>query len=300
LEPAFVTDLGVLYEGDCLGILPRLPSDSVDTIFADPPFNLGKKYGANVDDLRAEGEYFAWCCRWLDECVRILKPGGAIFVYNLPKWNFRLAGQLDSLGMKFRHWIPIKNNSRPRIKGRLYPSHYALLYFTKGEPRVFREIRTPLERCRHCKDLIKDYGGYRKKMNANGVNLTDIWTDIAPVRHKKYKPSGYKGNMLSTKIVDRVVEMSTRPDDLVLDPFGGSGTTYAVCERKGRRWVGMEIESTDVIIGRLSGRDVVCHHENLDHVDEGDDTGGDAAWGPRSRTARRAGRSRRGRSKSCG
>jgi site-specific DNA-methyltransferase (adenine-specific) len=153
------------------------------------------------------------------------------------------------------------------IKGRLYPSHYALLYFTKGKPQVFREIRTSLERCRHCEGLIKDYGGYLKDMHPDGVNLTDIWTDIAPGRHKKFRLSGRKANVLSTKLLDRVVEMSTRPGDLVLDPFGGGGTTYSVRERKKRRWLGIEIESTDVIIERLTGTDI-HFHENGDCVED--------------------------------
>jgi site-specific DNA-methyltransferase (adenine-specific) len=102
----------------------------------------------------------------------------------------------------------------------------------------------------------------------DGEDLTDVWPDIFPVRHEKYKSPGYKPNALSTKVLDRVVEMSTRPGDLVLDPFGGSGTSYSVCEKLGRRWIGIEIQSTQAIIDRLSGRVEVAHHENLDHVED--------------------------------
>jgi site-specific DNA-methyltransferase (adenine-specific) len=77
-------------------------------------------------------------------------------------------------------------------------------------------------------------------------------------------------NALSTKVLDRVVEMSTRPGDLVLDPFGGSGTTFSVCEKRGRHWIGIEIEpaSVQAITDRLSGRVVIADHENLDHVED--------------------------------
>lgn len=66
-------------------MLPKIKSEVVDSVFADPPFNLGKEYGKRTNDLRPD--YLDWCRAWLDECIRVLKPGGAIFVYNLPKWN---------------------------------------------------------------------------------------------------------------------------------------------------------------------------------------------------------------------
>jgi site-specific DNA-methyltransferase (adenine-specific) len=266
LQPVFTTPLGRLYDRDCIDISQRLPAECIDTFFADPPFNLGKEYGARVDDRRVD--YLDWCHRWLDECVRMVKPGGAVFVYTLPWWADDLSCYLRSLGMQFRHWIAIVQKTCLPIRGRLYPAHYALLYYTKGEPKTFNNIRTPIELCRHCGGEIKDYGGHRDKMNPDGVNLTDVWTDITPVRHRKFKSSGRRANALSTKILDRVVGMSTRPGDLVLDPFGGSGTTYAVCERLGRRWIGSDIASTDEIIGRLSAGEL-HGHKNHDCV-EGD------------------------------
>src|SRR4051812_48286942 len=85
--PILATELGVLFEGDCLAVLPHVRDESIDTVFADPPFNLGKPYGEKFDDRLADTDYVIWCKRWLDACVRVMKPGGAIFVYNLPKWN---------------------------------------------------------------------------------------------------------------------------------------------------------------------------------------------------------------------
>ncbi|MFN8626832.1 MAG: site-specific DNA-methyltransferase [Candidatus Binatia bacterium] len=267
LHPVFVTAHGALFQGDCLQVLPSLEDACVDTVFADPPFNLGKVYGSGVNDSRADGEYLAWCHRWIDECIRILKPGGAFFLYNLPKWNVELGHHLMRQGMQFRHWIAINIKFGLPIAGRMYPSHYSLIYYTKGKPKTFRRIRTPIETCRHCGGEIKDYGGHRGAMNPAGVNLTDVWNDIPPVRHWKFKSKKRQANALSTKVLDRVVEMTTKPGDVVLDPFGGSGTTYAVCERKGRRWLGVELESPDAIIERLSGADLHSH-QNLDFVED--------------------------------
>jgi site-specific DNA-methyltransferase (adenine-specific) len=259
VEPFFTTRLGLLYNADCLGILPYILSDSVDTVFADPPFNLAKKYGFMVDDDRPEKDYLIWCTEWLGHCIRVLKPGGALFVYNIPKWNMALGSYLMESGLNFRHWIAINIKSSLPIPGRLYPSHYSLLYFTKGKPKTFRKIRTPIEHCRHCKGEVKDYGGHRKAMNPNGVNLTDVWHDITPVRHWKFKTKKRPANQLSTKLLERVVQMTTREGDVVLDPFGGSGTTFDVCERFERRWIGMEIESCDAIVERLENTELVPH-----------------------------------------
>src|SRR5579871_5877033 len=106
LEPIYETPLGRLYQADCLSLLPTLAAESVDLVFADPPFNLGKQYGHQVDDSRPEEEYLSWCQQWLAECIRVLAPGGALFLYNLPKWNIPLGAYLGNY-LTFRHWIAV-------------------------------------------------------------------------------------------------------------------------------------------------------------------------------------------------
>lgn len=265
LRPYFATDHGAIYDVDCNAFLRGIRDDVVDTVFADPPFNLGKEYGERSNDSLSEQAYVNWCKSWIDEGHRVLKPGGAFFLYNIPKWNVLLGAYMAEIGLTFRHWIAISIKSGLPIPGRLYPSHYSLLYFTKGKPRVFRRVRTPIQTCRHCGGEVKDYGGHRHAMNPKGVNLTDVWDDIPPVRHWKYKSTKRKANALSSKILDRVVEVSTNAGDLVVDPFGGSGTTFAVCENKHRRWLGTDIDFAPVIRERLLG-DLMLH-KSADVVD---------------------------------
>lgn len=264
--PHYTSDLGALFDGDCMSILPHMTADAVDTVFADPPFNLNKLYGTKTKDNLPEAEYLKWCRAWIDQCVRILKPGGALFLYNIPRWNIMLGAYLMEQGMTFRHDIAIDMKNGLPIRNKLYPSHYSLLYFTKGKPKTFRKIRTPIDLCRHCGGEIKDYGGHRNAMHPDGVNLKDVWTDIPPVRHWKFKSKERPANALSTKLLDRVVEISTLPGDLVFDPFGGSGTTFAVCESKSRHWIGVELDFADVIVDRLESNDVQ-HHKNDDFVE---------------------------------
>jgi site-specific DNA-methyltransferase (adenine-specific) len=244
------TEKGKLYQGDCFTLMQHMDSGSVDLIFADPPFNLNKMYPSNIDDNLKNEQYLRWCENWLDECIRLLKPGGSFFIWNLPKWNTHLSGFLNQR-LTFRHWIAVDIKYSLPIKGRLYPSHYSLLYYCKGEkPNTFHPDRLPMDICPHCVGDLKDYGGYKHKMNPDGVNLTDVWLDIPPVRHRKYKKRN-GSNELSVRLMDRIIEMASDEGDLVFDPFGGSGTTYAVAEIKNRNWIGIEIGPVDDIINRF-------------------------------------------------
>ena len=270
LVPAFSTTLGSVYKADCLELMRSLQSESVDTVFADPPFNLGKDYGLgkSKDELHSSS-YLEWCYEWIDEASRLVKPGGAIFIYNLPHWAYHLAAHLERRGLSFRHWIAVSmKGTFPRGK-KLYPAHYALLYFTKGEPKTFNRdaVRLPIPICRHCKKDIKDYGGHRKYLNPLGLNLSDIWDDTSPARHTQFK-ARWGINELKPLIPGRCIQISTNEGDLVFDPFGGGGSTFEAAERLNRRWMGSEIVDCELIRQRFE-RNIPCLQDpgNSDHSD---------------------------------
>src|SRR5947208_8908187 len=73
-QPVYATELGVLFNGDCLAVLPSVQDATVDTVFADPPFNLGKVYGGSVNDELPDHDYLNWSRRWIDECIGVLQP----------------------------------------------------------------------------------------------------------------------------------------------------------------------------------------------------------------------------------
>jgi site-specific DNA-methyltransferase (adenine-specific) len=263
----FETQLGQLYQGDCLELLSSMKPETVDLVFADPPFNLGKDYGPNLSDSMREDAYLEWCFAWVDECARVVNEGGAFWLWNLPRWNVELAHRLNENGLTFRHWVAVDIKYSLPIPGRLYPSHYSLLYYTRGKPKTFTRPRVPIPVCRHCGGDIKDYGGHRGKLHPDGLNLTDVWLDIPPVRHRKTKRRG--ANELSMKLLRRVLEISTEPGDLVFDPFGGSGTTYAAAEEMHRHWIGVELGDTDPIVRRLKGEDANVESPNLGDAGKG-------------------------------
>lgn len=247
--PFLTTSHGALFSGDCLEVLSRMRSVSVDTVFADPPFNLGKDYKNGFNDSIGSEEYFAWSKKWILECIRVVRPGGAFFLYALPFLALRF-GEYLSQHLTFRHWIALSmKGTFPRGK-KLYPAHYALLYFTKGEPKTFNRLRLPIPTCRHCGGEIKDYGGHRNKLNPHGLNLTDFWDDTSPNRHRKFKVRPGV-NELKLMIPERAILLSTNPGDVVLDPFGGGGSTYQAAERHHRNWIGVEIFDCHHIRTRL-------------------------------------------------
>lgn len=277
-KPAVSTDLGALFQVDCLEFLRALPDNSVDVVFADPPFNLGKDYGPTIPDKRRDDEYIAWSREWLLESARVLSPGGALFVFNLPKWLVYYGTVLNCQGMTFRHWIACRMPKSLPIPGRLSPAHYGLLYYTKGKPRVFNKVYVPIPSCRHCGGDLRDYGGHRKFLNAKGLNLMDvwdasedvwsevpasaphrrgywreadeIWDDIPPVRHSKYKLRG--ANELAPVMLERIVAFSSGFGDLVVDPFAGTGTTLYAAEKLGRRWLGSELGDVEAARRRMN------------------------------------------------
>lgn len=276
LRAVHTTAWGELYHGDCVDFLRALPDASVDMAFADPPFNLGKQYGRGISDTLQDDDYLRWSKSWLSEIIRSLASGGTLFVFNLPRWLVEYGAFLNHNGMVFRHWIAMRMpKAYPRGR-RLSPAHYGCLYYTKGEPKTFNRIYVPVQTCRHCKGEIRDYGGHRKALNERGINLMDVidspadvwidapdvlppgrgwteaddvWDDIPPVRHSKYKTRG--ANELAPLMLERLIGLATNRGDLVVDPFGGSGTTFYAAERLERRWLGTEIGDVEPAIRRL-------------------------------------------------
>jgi site-specific DNA-methyltransferase (adenine-specific) len=262
VQKVFSTEYGTMYKGDCIALMKTIESNSIDLIFADPPFNLDKQYESGYNDKISEQDYLVWTEKWLLECVRILKDGGAIFIWNLPKWNTYISSILNR-SLEFRHWIAVDIKYRLPIKNRLYPSHYGLLYYIKGDkPNTFNEGRLPLEVCRHCAGDIHDYGGYKDKLNEKGINLTDVWSDIPPVRHSKYKTRG--SNELSLKLLERIIRLVSNEGDIIFDPFGGSGTSYIAAEILKRKWIGVELGPVESIKKRFN--DIEWQNEYIDEL----------------------------------
>lgn len=213
---------GDIYCGEALSFLRDQPNGSADLLFLDPPFNLGKIYSDKRKhlDKRPESEYHFWMVLVLQEAVRVLAKSGTLFLYHMPNWALRLSPILLQ-HLEFRNWIAVSMKNGFARGRRLYPAHYALLMFSKGSPRTFRRPRIRPARCRHCDQLVKNYGGYTSIVERKGLNLSDIWEDTSPLRHgsRKYRDA----NELPPLVFDRIFQMSGRRGGRYVDPFAGAG-----------------------------------------------------------------------------
>lgn len=238
--------LNSVLNGDCLDILAQIPDNSVDMCFADPPFNLEKKY-TSYKDQKPINEYLDWCKIWLQELVRVTKPTGSIFVHNIPKWLTYYATILNDIAY-FRHWIAWDAMSNP-VGKTLLPAHYGVLFYTKElKDYKFYEIRAPHKRCRVCSNYLKDYGGKKDQMHPFGALVSDVWTDLHRIRHNKRRDE--HPCQLPIPVLERIVLMSTDPGDIVLDPFLGTGTTAIAAKTLGRNYIGIDLDAEYVEIAQ--------------------------------------------------
>ena len=227
-----------IIHGDCIEVMQQIPSDSVDVTFADPPFNLKKKYGTYKDE-KGTDDYLNWCKQWILEMVRITKPSGSIFLHNIPKWLTYYSGFLNEVA-DFRHWIAWDAPTAPMGKT-LQPSHYGILFYAKNQrENKFYEIRYPHKRCRKCGYLLKDYGGKKKILHPFGPLVPDVWSDIHRIRHNKHRDP--HPCQLPVHLLERLLLMSTDEGDVILDPFMGTGTTAVAAARLGRHVIGIDID----------------------------------------------------------
>jgi site-specific DNA-methyltransferase (adenine-specific) len=227
-----------ILQGDCLELFKKIPDESVDMTFADPPFNLKKKYTSNDDSLEFQ-EYLNWCEKWISEMVRVTKPTGSIFVHNIPKWLTYYTTYLNKLA-NFKHWISWDAPSAPMGKS-LQPAHYGILFYTKEKSGAkIYELRHPHKRDRKQGYLLKDYGGKKDLLHSFGPLVSDVWTDIHRIKHNTKRD--LHPCQLPVHMLDRLILLTTDEDDIVLDPFSGTGTTAISAKRLGRKYIGFELD----------------------------------------------------------
>lgn len=237
---------GYLASMDALEFMSTLRDSVADVVFLDPPFNLGKQYGslAALEQYDPDS-YDVYMRAVIKQGVRVLRRGGALFVYQMPYWAMKWAAFLDGR-LEFRSWIAVSMKNGFARGRHLYPAHYSLLYYTKGSPSRFTRPRLALWRCRHCQGIVKDYGGYRRIVERKGVNLSDVWDDLSPVRHRSVKLR--TPNQLPQEITDRVCKIAGGSGALLVDPFVGTGTSLVSASERGMHFVANDIVKSNITI----------------------------------------------------
>jgi site-specific DNA-methyltransferase (adenine-specific) len=262
----------ILYQEDCLKVLSQLPDNSVDMIFADPPYFLsnggitcqaGKMVSVNKGDWdKSKGveENHEFNRKWLAACQRVLAPNGTIWVSGTAHVIHSVGYAMQQLGFKLLNDIVwFKVNPPPNLSCR---------YFTHSTETIIWAAKN--------KDSKHTFN-YEPMKAVSGKQMKNVWQDliddsieelkrnlilsITPPKPEE-KLHGKHPTQKPVKLLSRIIQSSTKPDDIVLDPFNGSGTTGVAAYREGRQYIGIELGKNflDVSIKRLKDEFETFHY----------------------------------------
>ena len=243
-------DWNQLLAGDCLELLARVPAGSVDLVFADPPFNIGYEYDV-YQDRQSAADYLAWTEKWLAAVNRVLKPTGSFFLAIGDEFVAEHKVRIDALGLTLRNWIVWHYTFGVNCTKKFNRSHAHILYYAKN-PKDFTfnpdGIRVPSARQTTYADsranpvgkLPDDTWVLRpQESDLHFKSDSDTWF-VSRVCGTFKERTGHPCQMPEA-VLERIIRVATNENDVVLDPFAGSGTTLAVAKKLGRRYLGCEL-----------------------------------------------------------
>lgn len=231
-----------IYEADCLEVLKRIPASSVDLVIADPPYYRMK--GDFDFVFQSVPEYLEWCCGWVKECHRILKQTGAFYCWGSSQMIDKLSVEvLDRFGWVKRNLI-VWNYKTGRPGKNTYRNEAEFLWFYSN----------PLHEVSHDEIRIPySAGGEKdKRKNPKGKTCGNVWE--FPRIMPNYKESTGHPTQKPEKLAERMILASSRPGDLVVIPFAGSGSEVIQSIKNGRDFIASEINHGyvhDIILPRL-------------------------------------------------
>lgn len=259
-SPYFETDLGALYRADAIRFLKSLETNSIDLIFADPPYNIKK---AQWDTFSSQKAYVEWSMEWISEAQRVLSKNGSLYICGFSEILADIKWSATKLfkGCKWLVWYYRNKGNLGNDWGR---SHESILHFRKSKDYIFNidKVRIPYNQhtLKYPKrtqaetsqfsngNKKKDYEWEPNPLGAKPKDVFEIPT-ISNSSWEKHKHSTQK----PIELLRKIILSSSNDDSTILDPFGGSGTTYAVAEAYQRKWLGTELEEDycEVIKNRL-------------------------------------------------
>lgn len=238
-----------VFLGDAIEVLEsRIESESVDLIFADPPYNIGKKFGEFEDRWPSDEDYAEWCKRWLQLCIDKLKPSGSMYVM----CSTQSASYLDLFLRQKIHilsrivWHYDSSGVQAR---RFFGSMWEPILFCVKNPQSYTfnaddiqvEARTGATR------KLIDYRGKEPRQYNSKKVPGNVWS-FPRVRYRMPEYEEHPSQKPEA-LLERIIRASSDPGNLVLDPFAGTFTTCAVAKRLGRRSVGIELQEEYAKIG---------------------------------------------------
>lgn len=237
---------------DCVAGMNRMSDGIVDLVFADPPFNIGYEYD-EYDDRKESEHYLDWTKQWMSAALRVLKPTGTFWLAIGDEYAAEAKViATRELGLTCRSWVVWYYTFGVHCKKKFARSHVHLFHFVKDAKRfTFNDmaVRVPSARQLVYADTRANPDGrlpddtwiLRPQDLPDGFEADgDVWY-FPRVAGTFKQREGWHGCQMPEQLLARIIRASSNDGELVLDPFGGSGTTLAVAKKLGRRWLGFEM-----------------------------------------------------------
>ena len=206
--------------GDCIDVLSKVRKPFADLIFADPPFNIGYEYDKYNDKVERE-KYIAWTKEWMTACKKVLRPVGSFYIAIGDEYAANVKVIADDLGLFLRNWLIWHYTFGQQMKNKFARSHTHIFYFVNDEKNfTFNDcaVRVPSDR-----QLIYN----DKRANPVGKMPDDVWDEYPRVCGTFKERTGWHPCQMPENLLKRIIAVSSKRRDGVLDPFSGSGTTAA-------------------------------------------------------------------------
>ncbi|HLJ93489.1 MAG TPA: DNA methyltransferase [Gemmataceae bacterium] len=242
-----------LYLGNCIDNLKKLAAEGarVDLAFADPPYNIGYSYDVYRDDLDDQA-YLIWTERWLDAVQHMLKPTGTLWVAIGDEYVAELKRIAEKQGLSLRNWVIWYYTFGVHCTRKFSRSHTHLLYFVKDPKHfIFNDGAVRVRSARQMvyndgradpRGRVPDNTWILRPQDAAGAFGPDhdTWY-FARVAGTFKERAGFHSCQMPERLLERIIRCCSGPDDVVLDPFAGSGSTLIVAKKLSRRWIGVEV-----------------------------------------------------------
>ena len=245
----FKKDGHTIYLGDTLNILSTCVDDnSVDLIFADPPYNIGKNFNGMKDKWKTDEDYLNWCYGWIDACINKLKPNGSFYVMtatqNMPYFDIYLRDKLTILSRIIWYY----DSSGVQAKKYFGSLYEPILYCVKNDKNYTFNANDILIEART--GSIRKLIDYRKSVPTI-YNSQKVPGNVWKIPRVRYRMDEYENHPTQkpTALLERIIKASSNPEDLVMDPFSGTFTTSYMAKKLGRNSIGIEVNEDYVKIG---------------------------------------------------
>jgi site-specific DNA-methyltransferase (adenine-specific) len=231
-----------LFLGDALLVLDNdVEDESVDLIFVDPPYNIGKVFGNNKEKWKNDEEYLTWCYRWIDLCIKKLKPSGSMYLMGatqfMPFIDIYLNKHMDILSRIIWHY----DSSGVQAKN-YYGSMYEPIFFAVKNKKdyIFNHKDIMVEANTGAKRKLIDYRGAEPKPYNTEKVPGNVWY-FSRVRYRMNEYEEHPSQKPEA-LLERIILASSNEGDTILDPFSGTFTTSAVAKKLNRKSIGIEFE----------------------------------------------------------